>query len=418
MTEPENPEPPKRKRFAFKKAEWQAKKEDDDHRDMFSHSNEFRDIIAEENRRKQEAKRKKEEEKKRKEEEKREKKRAKLSLEREEGQGPGNASLEDHKERRTKSRTPVSPYRAKNNSSLSTQYDALTEIRKPSATIPSTSEIIDLGSLSSSEDLDNKDTKSTMTPPSTAPVKNEEDDVEEVVDVELQNMIRQRQATRLDSIPKRDPLDDKIVQLLITSEIPGSAPLITTVKTGHPIGRARTAWCVYNRYSDEQTQNIFFTWKHKKLVDSTTIKRLGIKLDPSGAITVDGTAEIYDDENLPKIHVEAWTDELFAQWKAGEELKKRKPETQPPIEEPEPVQPEPAKANIRLKLKSKEYPLFKIAVRPDTTIEHLASAFREYNKIPSSQPITLMFDGERLRPMDTIENTDVEDMESIEVHLK
>lgn len=249
-----------------------------------------------------------------------------------------------------------------------------------------------------------------------------------------------RQSTRPGSIPKKDPLDDKIVQLFITSDIPDSKALITTIKTGYPISKARLAWCEYNGYSKERTRDIFFTWKHKKLMDSTTIKRLGIRLDSNGAITVDGTTEIYDDENLPKIHVEAWTDELFAEWKAQEEeRKRRKAETPPLVEEPEPVEPVPEKPRIRLRLKSKEYPVLNISVYSvgaiiltlnmrihwhltdgiqDTTIEHLAAAYRERNSIPSSQPITLMFDGERLRPMDTIADTDVEDMESIEVHMK
>jgi len=34
------------------------------------------------------------------------------------------------------------------------------------------------------------------------------------------------------------------------------------------------------------------------------------------------------------------------------------------------------------------------------------------------QPITLIWDGERLSPMDTIADTDLEDMDTIEVHFK
>lgn len=100
MTEPENSEPPKKKRWGFKKAAWQVEKEEADKRDIFSHSSEFKDIVAEDNRRKQEAKRKKEEEKKRKEEEKREKKRRKVSLELEDGEGLNSTGLGDLEERK------------------------------------------------------------------------------------------------------------------------------------------------------------------------------------------------------------------------------------------------------------------------------------------------------------------------------
>lgn len=39
-------------------------------------------------------------------------------------------------------------------------------------------------------------------------------------------------------------------------------------------------------------------------------------------------------------------------------------------------------------------------------------------KIPKEQPVTLMFDGERLKPMDTVADIEVEDMDTIEVLFK
>ena len=50
MTDATTGAPAPKKRSLFKRAAWQdaAKKEDED---MFSHSNEFKDIVAEENRR-------------------------------------------------------------------------------------------------------------------------------------------------------------------------------------------------------------------------------------------------------------------------------------------------------------------------------------------------------------------------------
>jgi hypothetical protein len=62
--------PPPKKRSLFKRAAWQdaAKKENED---IFSHSNEFKDIVAEENRRKEEERRKQNEAKRKTEEEQR-----------------------------------------------------------------------------------------------------------------------------------------------------------------------------------------------------------------------------------------------------------------------------------------------------------------------------------------------------------
>lgn len=82
--------PPPKKRTFFKKAAWQTqpKAEEGKERDIFSHSNEFKDIAAEENRRQQEERRRKEEERKRKAEERQEQKRRKLSYENEDVKVP------------------------------------------------------------------------------------------------------------------------------------------------------------------------------------------------------------------------------------------------------------------------------------------------------------------------------------------
>ena len=84
-------------------------------------------------------------------------------------------------------------------------------------------------------------------------------------------------------------------------------------------------------------------------------------------MTIEDDPTIYDDENLPKIHIEAWTQELW---------KKRQEEDAPEaaraknsiveVEEPEPAPapaPEPQNNQVRLILKAKGKADFKIAVR-------------------------------------------------------
>ena len=94
--------PPKKRSF-FKKAAWQTKvkPEGEKDQDIFSHSNEFKDIVAEQTRRKQEEKRIKLEEK-RKREESRERKRRRISDEAEDlkpsRSGSGSSPRSDRKE--------------------------------------------------------------------------------------------------------------------------------------------------------------------------------------------------------------------------------------------------------------------------------------------------------------------------------
>ena len=215
-----------------------------------------------------------------------------------------------------------------------------------------------------------------------------------------------------------------VAQLLIDSELPDTSALMVKVRIDTTIEKPREAWCARQGFSPEMTRNVFFTWRGTRLYDSTTVKRLGIKVDNHGNVSIEGDDSIYDDDNnMPKIHVEAWTEELFAQYKrertAAAEAERRAAEPSPVVEEREPTpEPVPEVKKYRLFLKARGLEDFKIQVRPDTTFEKLADAFRTSRKIAKTQPLTLMFDGERLLPMDTIQDTELEDMDSIDVLLK
>lgn len=214
-----------------------------------------------------------------------------------------------------------------------------------------------------------------------------------------------------------------IAQLFIASDLPGTAPLMVKVRIDTTIEKPREAWCARQKFTPEMTRNVFFTWRGTRLYDSTTIKRLGIKVDDHGNVSIEGDDSIYDENNTPKIHVEAWTDETLAQHKrevaAEAEAARKAAEQSPVIEEREPTpEPTPEVKKYRLYLKAKGMEDVKIQVKPDTTFEKLADAFRTSRKIAKTQPLTLMFDGERLPPMDTIQDTELEDMDAIDVMLK
>jgi hypothetical protein len=106
--------------------------------------------------------------------------------------------------------------------------------------------------------------------------------------------------------------------------------------------------------------------------DSTTVKRLGVKVDASGIVSVEGSEDIYGDDNLPRIHLEAWTAELEREWKQQEEAAKiaeaaARAAAAPPLpsfeEEPEEEAQAP-ETRIKLILKTRGKPDFKIVVKP------------------------------------------------------
>lgn len=97
-------EAPPKKKSLFKKSAWQRKQEQaqaggEAERDMFSHSNDFKDIVAEETKRKLEERRKLEEARKHKADQERERKRRKVSTELDEPKLPSASGSSAHASR-------------------------------------------------------------------------------------------------------------------------------------------------------------------------------------------------------------------------------------------------------------------------------------------------------------------------------
>ncbi|KAF2112379.1 ubiquitin-2 like Rad60 SUMO-like-domain-containing protein [Lophiotrema nucula] len=442
--------PPKKRSF-FKKAAWQttAKEEPGKEKDIFSHSNEYKDVVAEQT--KQRLKEKKEkavrEEKKRRADEARDSKKRKLSVEDddEEVKMPSSGSQGSGKRKREskeRSNSPFSPstidgpiHSDTHQETLSSRYESVAKhTRSNSKRVPHyQSNVVDLGD-SDSDDPSSlpKPSKSALKPkPAPAP----SDDIEEVEDPYLaalaaQARERQRMSEAAQSAsPQADtptangtakPASPP-VQLLITSDIEGTQPLQVKIRLNAIVDRPRLAWCEKQGLTPAQTRNVFLTWKSKRLAGTTTIRRLGIK-EENGEAFLEDDPSISTDE-LPKIHVEAWTEETFKEAerrkKEEAEAKKKAAELPPVFVEEEPTaKPEPEAPKIRLHLKAMDKEVFKIQVKPDTTIEHLTTAYKKSRKVADDEPVTLMFDGARLSPMDTITDAEIEDMDTIEVHFK
>jgi len=163
-----------------------------------------------------------------------------------------------------------------------------------------------------------------------------------------------------------------IAHLFIEPEMDNAKPLKVKVRIDNTIEKARVAWCGLQAFSPQMTNNVFFTWKGTRLYDSTTIKRLGIQVDEKGNVTVEGDSNIYDEVNLPKIHVQAWTEELFKERKkqdaAAAAAKKAAAKASVVIQDRAPT-PElaPTVTKIRLVLRARGRADFKLTVNPVCT---------------------------------------------------
>lgn len=212
------------------------------------------------------------------------------------------------------------------------------------------------------------------------------------------------------SAPEVDP----IVEILVTSCMEGTNPLLVRRRLNQRLKEVRLSWC------DKQSLNgapfpphmrpsIFLTWNGKRLFDASTCKHLGIKLGSDGRFSGDG--EGFDDSG--RLHFEAWTEDLFMAYQNQVQSQQEGGEGEEEAEETQ----EPAD-KIRLFLKGRDTEPFRIRVKPSTTVDKIILAFRNGNSIPVEQPISLYFDGEKMDPGLRIDDSELADMDTVEVHLK
>jgi hypothetical protein len=222
------------------------------------------------------------------------------------------------------------------------------------------------------------------------------------------------------SLPEPDP----IVHILVSSRIEGTRPLILRRKLSQRLKDVRIAWCDKQvvdgqPVSEETKRQIFLTWRGSRVWDLTTCKSMGVQVDSRGKVRND--EEGFNGEG--QVHLEAWTEEIFADYKK-KKAAERKRLALNPLDEEEDEEPEIEELiavdevqKLRIILKSRDKKETKLVVSPNHLISKLIGAFRSQNKLGQEVEISLHFDGEKLDPASTVADADVEDMNTIDVHV-
>jgi len=164
---------------------------------------------------------------------------------------------------------------------------------------------------------------------------------------------------------------------------------------------------------------IFLTWRGKRLFDVSTCKSMGLKVDGAGKLRLDG--EGFDHEG--RVHVEAWTEETYAEYEQARAAE-RKRQQQDPLEEededPASAQPAPeAGPKFKIMLKAKNLEPFKLIVKPTTTIAAMINAFRKSRGVEEGREVSLHFEGDKLEPESAAGDADLDpdDITTIDVHV-
>jgi Ubiquitin-2 like Rad60 SUMO-like len=220
------------------------------------------------------------------------------------------------------------------------------------------------------------------------------------------------------------PAPDPIVHILVSSRIEGTKPMILKRKLSQRLKDVRIAWCDKQivdgqPVSEEAKRQIFLTWRGNRVFDLTTCKSMGVKVDSRGKLRSDG--EGVNGEG--QVHLEAWTEEIFAEYnrQKAAERKRRAPD---PMEEEEEEGLQPEEQNgrdevqrLKVILKSKNNKESRLIISPDHLVSKLISAFRNQNKIADEVEISLYLDGDKLDPASTVGDADIEEMTTIDVHV-
>jgi len=118
------------------------------------------------------------------------------------------------------------------------------------------------------------------------------------------------------------PSPDPAVKLLITSPIEGTKPLIVFRKLSQRLQEIREVWCKRQEFSKETSDQVFLIHKMRRVYDVTTCRSLGLSVAADGQTIVMKGAEMMD--GVDQVHLEAVTDQAFAELKAAKERDEKK----------------------------------------------------------------------------------------------
>ncbi|KAK2589962.1 hypothetical protein QQS21_012353 [Conoideocrella luteorostrata] len=216
------------------------------------------------------------------------------------------------------------------------------------------------------------------------------------------------------------------INILVTSAIQDSKPLCVKFLYDKSLRVVRNTWLALQKQKEilqdvESEEEIVLTWRRKKVYASSTLLNLGIRPEGDGRAMVNGNSTKGLAENRTQIHMEAWTMDGFYAMEREEELQRKREAGELSDDEGSLSANEEslvAEVKIRIILKSRELEDVRLTVRPETTVETVITGFRTRLSVPSDKDVGIWFDGDRLEERVTMEDADINDMDTLEVHIK
>ncbi|KAI1373203.1 hypothetical protein F4677DRAFT_224015 [Hypoxylon crocopeplum] len=222
--------------------------------------------------------------------------------------------------------------------------------------------------------------------------------------------------------------DEPVVKVLIYAHLNGVHTLMFRLKPSQKLTVLYQTWieqqvAKHSLVQRAGLEEMFFTWKGNKVYQHTTLRTLGIKPERDGKLFPSWKKEEEGYQGRDQVYLEAWTQELYDEF-LKEKEKQRLRDLGELDEEPEQTQqseqPQTSQEDkkIRVHFKAKNLPAKNATVRSSTTAAQLIKVYRRLAEIPNDKTVELHWDGEVLSPDTTVEEAEIEDMDSLEVHIK
>ncbi|RDA91774.1 hypothetical protein CP533_4769 [Ophiocordyceps camponoti-saundersi (nom. inval.)] len=215
------------------------------------------------------------------------------------------------------------------------------------------------------------------------------------------------------------------VYIMITSKVPNARSACFKYLFGKPLRIVRDHWVAHQRKRDvqlpEDDDQVILTWRKKKVYNSSNLLSLGIRPQSDGSIGVEDFRVDGMSADRSKVHMEAWTPELFQEMEQEEEMRRKREAGDLLSEDSDDDSEEEdsaARAKLRLTLNAQGFAKVGLTVLPETTVETLVKGFRAQRGIGPDRAVSVWFDGERLEEHVKIEDTEIDDEDTLDVHVK
>lgn len=218
--------------------------------------------------------------------------------------------------------------------------------------------------------------------------------------------------------PEEDEEDLRHVEILITSKIPNTKSLIAKLQLGQPFTRLRQIWCEKQGFDKRMADSVQLHFRGMRLWDATTCRSMGFGYEPSTDRIVYKREPSADWGRPPKIAFEAVSEGNEEQEEdAGNIASEQEGDADGIGADTETERSERPKG-MRLILRAKYMKDVKVAIPPSDKVERLVMALRKTWALRPDVQMRLYAEGDKLDPGSLVGDTDLADMDIVEVHVR